>query len=213
VALVDRRHAAGTLLAVATGRYRSVFREPDRRGVASPGEDRRQRRQSDGGGLVLEGLRGYLQLASGLTDVTRERARAAARALVAQGEAGVEAVVPGSVRSQVSGLTDDLMATSKANRDLLVNLVRGEVERSVARLGLVSADQLAAAERRAKGLQLRVSELENELRRTSGPARKTAAKRPAATKPAAKKTAARKPVARKTAPPRPAVTTTDEAQP
>ncbi len=29
--------------------------------------------------MVLDGLRGYLQLASGLTDVTRERALAAAR--------------------------------------------------------------------------------------------------------------------------------------
>ncbi len=35
--------------------------------------------------MVLDGLRGYLQLANGLTDVTRERARAAAKALVAQG--------------------------------------------------------------------------------------------------------------------------------
>ena len=29
--------------------------------------------------MVLDGLRGYIQLASGLTDVTRERARAADR--------------------------------------------------------------------------------------------------------------------------------------
>ena len=158
---------------------------------------------------MLDGLRGYLQLASGLTDVTRERARAAARALVAQGEAGVEAVVPGSVRGQVSALTDDLMATSRANRDLLVNLVRGEVERSVARLGLVSADQLAAAERRARGLQLRVSELENELRRSSRPATKATAKK-AAKKTPAKKAATK--AAKKTAPPKPAATTTDEAQ-
>lgn len=93
--------------------------------------------------MVLDGLRGYLQLASGLTDVTRERALAAARALAAQGEAGVEAVVPESVRTQVSALADDLVATSKANRDLLVSLVRVEVERSVARLGLTPGQQTA----------------------------------------------------------------------
>ena len=29
--------------------------------------------------MVLDGLRGYIQLANGLTDVTRERARSAAR--------------------------------------------------------------------------------------------------------------------------------------
>ena len=91
--------------------------------------------------MVIDGLRGYLQLASGLTDVTRERARAAARAVVAQGGA----VVPTSVQAQVSTLTEDLMATSKANRHLLVNLVRGEVERSVARMGLVSTKDMEAA--------------------------------------------------------------------
>ena len=44
--------------------------------------------------MVIDGLKAYVQLAGGLTDVTRERALAAARTLVAQGEAGVGAVVP-----------------------------------------------------------------------------------------------------------------------
>ncbi|MGH8969252.1 MAG: phasin family protein, partial [Actinomycetes bacterium] len=69
--------------------------------------------------MVLDGLRGYLQLANGLTDVTRERARAAARTLLSQGEAGVDAVVPQPMREQVGSLADDLIATSRANRDLL----------------------------------------------------------------------------------------------
>ena len=34
--------------------------------------------------MVLDGLRAYLQLATGLTEVTRERATAAAKALIAQ---------------------------------------------------------------------------------------------------------------------------------
>ena len=135
--------------------------------------------------MVLDGLRGYIQLANGLTDVTRERARAAARALVAQGGA----VVPTSVQAQVSTLTEDLMATSKANRYLLVNLVRGEVERSVARMGLGSTKEMAAAERRAAGLERRVAELEEELSR-SATARKAANTR--ARKATAKKTAAKK---------------------
>jgi polyhydroxyalkanoate synthesis regulator phasin len=155
--------------------------------------------------MVLDGLRGYLQLASGLSDVTRERARATAKALVAQGEARVGAVVPPSVQAQVSALTDDLLTTSKANRHLLVSLVRTEVERSVARLGLVSAQELDAAGRRAKGLERRVAELEEELRRTT--ARKTTAKKPATKKSAAKttkatkatKTAAKKTATKKTA--------------
>ena len=141
--------------------------------------------------MVLDGLRGYIQLANGLTDVTRERARAAARALVAQGGA----VVPTSVQAQVSTVTEDLLATSKANRNLLVNLVRGEVERSVARMGLVSTKDMAAAERRATGLERRVAELEEELSRSTT-ARKAANTR--ARKATAKKTAAKK-TAKKTA--------------
>lgn len=114
--------------------------------------------------MVLEGLRAYLELASGLTEVTRQRATAAARALVAQGEAGVDSVLPAPMRAQVAVLADELVATSKGNRDLLVGLVRGEVERSVTRLGLVSAAELEAANSRAQQLETRVHQLERELR-------------------------------------------------
>ena len=149
--------------------------------------------------MVLDGLRGYVQLASGLTDVTRERARAAARALVAQGGA----VVPMSVQAQVSTVTEDLLATSKANRNLLVNLVRGEVERSVARMGLVSTKEMEAAERRATKLERRVAELEEELSRSTT-ARKAANTR--ARKATAKKTA-KKSTAKKTTATKAATTT------
>lgn len=154
--------------------------------------------------MVLEGLRGYIQLANGLTDVTRERARAAAKALLAQGEAGVGAVVPQPVRAQVGALTDDLLATSKANRNLLVNLVRAEVERTVARMGLVSAQELRSETRRSRSLERRVEELEQDLRRARGSAakkstaKKTTAKRSAAKKSTAKKTSAKKTSAKTT---------------
>jgi polyhydroxyalkanoate synthesis regulator phasin len=141
--------------------------------------------------MVLDGLRGYLQLATGLTDVTRERARAAARTVVAQGGAGVDAVVPDQVKSQVSTLTDDLLAASKANRDLLLHLVRAEVERSVARLGLVSKAELDAERRRADRLEAKVRELETKVPPAPRSAtKKSAAKKSAATKSAAKKSAA-----------------------
>ena len=141
--------------------------------------------------MVIDGLKAYVQLASGLTDVTRERALAAARVLVAQGEAGVGAVLPDAMRMQVISVTDDLIATSKANRDLMVGLVRAEVERSVSRLGLVSAAELKAATRRAESLDDRVHELERALRsaRSSTPAKKSTAKKSTARKSTAKKTA------------------------
>ena len=146
--------------------------------------------------MVLDGLRGYIQLASGLTDVTRDRALAAAKSLLAQGEAGVGVVVPTPVRAQVGALTDDLLATSRTNRTLLVNLVRAEVERSVARLGLVSQQELAAATRRSSSLERRVEELEEELHRSTSSAARKPAKKTTAKK-AARKTA--KKTAKKTA--------------
>jgi polyhydroxyalkanoate synthesis regulator phasin len=156
--------------------------------------------------MVLDGLRGYLQLANGLTDVTRERARVVAKNLVAQGEAGVGAVVPDTVRAQVGSLTEDLIATSRANRDLLVNLVRVEVERSVARLGLVSVAELEAATGRARRLEERLAGLQAELREATRPGtaaaprsttRRSTAKRSTAKKATAKKATAKKATAKK----------------
>jgi hypothetical protein len=68
------------------------------------------------------------------------------------------------MRAQVGVLADELLATSKGNRDLLMSLVRAEVERSVTRLGLVSVSELESANRRAQQLDERVHELERELR-------------------------------------------------
>jgi polyhydroxyalkanoate synthesis regulator phasin len=153
--------------------------------------------------MVTDGLKAYVQLASGLTDVTRERALAAARTLVAQGEAGVGAVLPDAMRLQVQSVTDDLIATSKANRDLMVGLVRAEVERSVSRLGLVSAAELNAATRRAESLDDRVHELERALRTArgsasgGGSASKRTTKKSTARKSTAKKSSAKKSTAKK----------------
>ena len=144
--------------------------------------------------MVLDGLRGYLQLATGLTDVTRERARAAARSVVAQGGASVDAVVPEQVKSQVTTLTEDLLAASKANRALLLHLVHAEVERSVARLGLVSKVELDAERRRADRLEAKVRELET----TAGGSRRTA-KTSTTKKSTAKRSTAKKSTAKKSA--------------
>jgi polyhydroxyalkanoate synthesis regulator phasin len=77
--------------------------------------------------MVKDALRGYLALASGVTEVTAARARAAARVLVEQGE---------STAGQISTLAEDLMETSRRNREGLVLIVRHEVEAALRRLGL-----------------------------------------------------------------------------
>ena len=105
---------------------------------------------------MLEGLRGYVQLASGLTEVTANKARDAAMALVNQGLqwTGKTPDVVGSVQD----IADDLLTTSKQNREMLVGMIRSEVDRAVGRMGFVREDELAA-------LRARVERLEKDVRR------------------------------------------------
>jgi hypothetical protein len=107
--------------------------------------------------MVLDALRGYVEIASGLGDVTRQRAVATARQILEQsGEiltAAVATAGSADFAKQVQGLADDMLATSRTNRDLLVGLIRTEIERTVARLGLVGADELASMARVVERLQ------------------------------------------------------------
>jgi polyhydroxyalkanoate synthesis regulator phasin len=100
--------------------------------------------------MVREALTGYWSLISGLTEVTVERARAAAKALVAQGDA---------TRDQVSGLAQEIAETSRANRTALVNLVRYEAERAAGRLGFAGADEVSTLQGRVRELERSVAEL------------------------------------------------------
>jgi polyhydroxyalkanoate synthesis regulator phasin len=143
--------------------------------------------------MVLDALRGYVQLASGLTEVTRQKAQAAAKALLQQ--TGADTLTSG-LSTKVSELTDEIVATSKSNRQLLQAIVTNEVEGAVARLGFVRSEEVA-------GLTRRVQKLEKELaeERAAGPAADVAAHapKPPAKKAAAKKAAAKKAAAKKTA--------------
>lgn len=160
----------------------------------------------------MDALRGYLQLASGLTEVTKDKARQAAKAVVAQAVHLGER--PGDARAQVRALADELATTARANRDHLVAMVRVETERAVAGLGVAGADDLAALRRRVEALERRWSDLAEAKQpappkrttpaakaapaKNASPAKKAApAAQPPSKKPAAKKTTA---AAKKVAP-------------
>ena len=136
---------------------------------------------------MRDALKSYLALASGLTDVTRQRANAAAKALVAQGEATAE---------QVQSLAEDLLNQSRSNREAISALVKYEVDRALTRVGLATNDEVAE-------LTKRVRQLEGKVRETVGaalsrtPAKKAPAKK--AAKAPAKKAAAKKAPAKKAA--------------
>ncbi len=143
---------------------------------------------------MRDALKSYLALAGGVTELTRQRAVAAAKALVSQGEATAE---------QVGGLAEDLLAQSRQNREAVVALVSFEVDRTLARVGLATADEV-------EQLTGRIRELEQQIRTLTSPgadagarvgaaaAQATASKAPAKKAPASKAPAKR--VAAKKAP-------------
>jgi len=132
--------------------------------------------------MVMDAVRGYVQLANGLTEVTRQRAQHAAKALLQQ--TGADALT-----TKVSDLADEIVATSKSNRQLLQAIVANEVEGAVARLGFVRTEEVAALSRRVEGLERELAEAQA--------AQKTVVKKAAANKSVAKKSVAKKSVAKK----------------
>jgi polyhydroxyalkanoate synthesis regulator phasin len=164
--------------------------------------------------MVLDALRGYVQLASGLTEVTRQKAQAAAKALLQQ--TGADTLTSG-LSTKVSELTDEIVATSKSNRHLLQAIVANEVEGAVARLGFVRSEEVAALTRRVQTLESELADARGATAPASAapagdaledddwsaPVAKKAAKKAAARKSAkkapAKNAAAKKSTAKQTA--------------
>jgi polyhydroxyalkanoate synthesis regulator phasin len=165
--------------------------------------------------MVMDALRGYVQLANGLTEVTKQKAQTAAKALLQQ--TGADALT-----TKVSDLADEIVATSKSNRQLLQAIVSNEVEGAVARLGFVRSEEVAALTRRVNALETELADAHtaaaaaapvtsdevleatvvDEAPAKKAPAKKAAAKRTTTKKVAKKapaKKAARKAPAKKTA--------------
>jgi len=133
---------------------------------------------------MQDAFRAYLDLALGLTETSRKRATKVAKKLVGRGNATAE---------QLQAMAEDLVTTSLANREALSRLVRFELERALAKVGLATTEEVNA-------LTVRVKELEAELETArSGNGRGTT---PAPVEPVApvKKAVAKKTVAKKVAP-------------
>jgi polyhydroxyalkanoate synthesis regulator phasin len=122
---------------------------------------------------VNDALKGYLALASGLSEVTKARATTAAKALVAQGEAAA---------NQVTSLADDLLAQSKSNREAVTALVKFEVDKALGRVGLASADEVAELTARIRTLEAQL----RDAKAANAPAKAAAKKVPAKKAPAKK---------------------------
>jgi polyhydroxyalkanoate synthesis regulator phasin len=136
--------------------------------------------------MVREALTGYWSLVSGLTEVTLERARTAAKQLAAQGDA---------TRDQVAGLAQEIAETGKANREALVKLIRYETERAAGRLGFASSDEVSTLQGRVRELERSIAELRAAADKAGTGPESRPESRPAAA-PAPKKASAKKAAAK-----------------
>jgi polyhydroxyalkanoate synthesis regulator phasin len=113
---------------------------------------------------VLDDLRNYLQLASGLTEATASKAKDAVTGLLAHGVSLSSKALPApEMMGQVQELADDLVATSRNNREMLVGMIRAEVDRNVGRMGFVREDELAALRRHVQRLEKQIADVQESL--------------------------------------------------
>jgi polyhydroxyalkanoate synthesis regulator phasin len=127
-------------------------------------------------------LKRYLDAGIAFTQLTQQKAEEIVRDLVTSGE-----VQTGDARKRV----EELLDRSKQNTEGVVALVQAEVQKHVAKLGLVPKAELDAVKRELADLKAKQPKT---VVKAAAPAKKAAAK-----KAPAKKTVAKKTVAKKTA--------------
>lgn len=108
----------------------------------------------------MDDLRSYLQMATGLTEATTAKAKEVVGGLLAQGLSLSTRAMPSTdMMGQVQELADDLVSTSRNNREALVAMIRSEVDRAVGRMGFVREDELAALRRHVHRLEVQIGDL------------------------------------------------------
>jgi polyhydroxyalkanoate synthesis regulator phasin len=135
--------------------------------------------------MVFESVRGYVELASGLTDLTRARAMEAAQGLLSLPASSVATGT--KMAGQATALADELLAAAAANRENITLLVRTEVDAAITRLGLVPVQRYQEAEAEAERLRAEVAKLRSAA---SQPAPSSPAKKASSSAKAVKKAAA-----------------------
>ncbi|WP_116246546.1 membrane fusogenic activity family protein [Nocardiopsis sp. FIRDI 009] len=124
--------------------------------------------------MVVDAVRTYLDAASGLTELSRKEAVAAAKALLrANGTAAPERTsgeaLPPRVGQSIQALAGELIETSQANRAAIAALVRSEVERQLERMDVVPRDEHDRLVRRVAELERRLAARHQVPERVAAP--------------------------------------------
>ena len=131
---------------------------------------------------MAESWQSYANVVGGLTRSLRERALASTWALL--GQVGLEDAVV-DTGERIAKLAEEISNASRANRELLENLIVAEVDRAASRLGFVRTEDM-------QELRAEVAELRAEVQAAARASRTT---RPASARKAAMKKAAESAVA------------------
>jgi polyhydroxyalkanoate synthesis regulator phasin len=121
--------------------------------------------------MAFESVRSYVQLASGLGEMTKARAMEAAQGLLAL--PGADEVTRRAV--QASTLADQLLEAAKSNRANLLTLVQSEVESALRKADVARVADLDAARHALTALTKEVADLRSTLAATGAAAVATAA--------------------------------------
>jgi polyhydroxyalkanoate synthesis regulator phasin len=144
---------------------------------------------------VSEAFQTYINMVTGVTKSTQEKASATARALLRQ--VGLEDVAA-EASERVTKLAEEIMNASRINRELLQNFVTTEVDKAAGRLGFARADEVKALRREVASLRAQLDEAAARAEQ-SAPARKAAAKRAPARKASPTRTPTKKPTGARSA--------------
>ncbi|KOX19157.1 hypothetical protein [Nocardiopsis sp. NRRL B-16309] len=115
--------------------------------------------------MVVDAVRTYSDATSGLTELSRKEAVAAAKALLkASGRPAAPAApaadqeaMPARVGQSIQALAGELIATNEANRTAIADLVRSEVAHQLERMDIVPRTEYERVVRRVAELERRLA--------------------------------------------------------
>ncbi|MBN1170850.1 MAG: histone H1-like repetitive region-containing protein, partial [Micromonosporaceae bacterium] len=141
--------------------------------------------------MAQEAWRAYLELALGMTEASRKKAKKTVKELM-----GKSPITP----EQLQAMAEDLVTMGLGNREAITRMIRAELDRALLRVGLASGEEITRLETRIRELEEQLAKYvkseqgpeEQERGQERGAASKTVARKAVAKKAVAKKAAAKK---------------------